>query len=308
MDEISAVRRLNVGGREYVASASTLQKVEGSMLATMFTTTMRSETLNGAYFIDRDGDMFSYVLEYLRTDTVELPDSIEVLKRLQKEADFFMLPGLQTLIRSKLQRVLIELKCYSARFRCSDKQCNCGDGRPNYEAFDDSELECLEDDILHFDSDVERPAFGPAFACVNVSVEYELAANREGSAILARPISLENALRVVRRAMAQGDGLGADSLTDVCKEVGTVIEDLIELPELSHREIYMKVGKYKVGEKYDLKGQTCHYRTAVRVELNVQCSSQNKRRRIEERPYSQDAAIESCVRKMRRLQPDVATD
>ena len=43
--------------------------------------------------------MFSYVLEFLRTDTVELPNSIEVLGRLQKEADFCMLPDPETLIQ-----------------------------------------------------------------------------------------------------------------------------------------------------------------------------------------------------------------
>ena len=37
-----------------------------------------SETLNGAYFIDRDGDLFAYVLEYLRSGAVEFPDSIEI--------------------------------------------------------------------------------------------------------------------------------------------------------------------------------------------------------------------------------------
>ena len=36
-----------------------------------------SETLNGAYFIDRDGDLVAYVLEYLRTGAVEFPDSIQ---------------------------------------------------------------------------------------------------------------------------------------------------------------------------------------------------------------------------------------
>ena len=64
--EGSQVVRLNVGGREYVTSLSTLRRIEGSMLATMFASGIPSTTTDGAYFLDRDGDLFGFVLSYLR--------------------------------------------------------------------------------------------------------------------------------------------------------------------------------------------------------------------------------------------------
>ena len=61
----------------------------------MFTSDLPPETFNGAYFIDRDGDLFAYVLEYLRTGAVELTDSIKIARRLQMEVDFFTLSNLE---------------------------------------------------------------------------------------------------------------------------------------------------------------------------------------------------------------------
>jgi len=91
---------MSLVSRKFLSRVATnvLRQVEGSLLEP-------SATLNGAHFIDRDNDLFSYVVEYLPTDTVELPDSIEVLRRLQKEPDFFMLPDTETMIHSKLQKV-----------------------------------------------------------------------------------------------------------------------------------------------------------------------------------------------------------
>ena len=72
---------LNVGGREYVTSKSTLQKVPEGMLAIMISSQAPSGMVNGAYFIDRDPDLFAYAPEQLRTGTVELPNSPGTLRR-----------------------------------------------------------------------------------------------------------------------------------------------------------------------------------------------------------------------------------
>merc|ERR550534_1049759 len=52
---------------------------------------------DGAYFIDRDGSAFRYVLNFLRDGRVGLPDSPFERTQLYQEAQFFMLDGLANL-------------------------------------------------------------------------------------------------------------------------------------------------------------------------------------------------------------------
>ena len=46
------------------------------------------------YFIDRDGVLFRYVLDYLRNGKLVLPESFRELRRLEREAEFFRMSGL----------------------------------------------------------------------------------------------------------------------------------------------------------------------------------------------------------------------
>jgi len=46
------------------------------------------------YFVDRDGVLFRYVLDYLRNGQLVLPESFGELRRLECEAKFFRLSGL----------------------------------------------------------------------------------------------------------------------------------------------------------------------------------------------------------------------
>ncbi|CAE7444843.1 Kctd8 [Symbiodinium necroappetens] len=125
--EASPVLRLNVGGKEYVTSLSTLRRVDSGMLAKMFGSNLPSATIGGAYFIDRDGDLFRFVLSYLRDGAVELPSSFQELRRLEREASFFLLPGMLQLIRSKMSEVHLEVRLFAEPFGCTAEQCNCGD-------------------------------------------------------------------------------------------------------------------------------------------------------------------------------------
>lgn len=171
----SNILRLNVGGREYVTSKSTVQQIPESMLATMFSSPVSSAMLDGAYFIDRDPDLFAYVLEHLRTGTVELPTAVDILRRLAQEADFFMLPTLQYDIRCRLSEVRLEVKLYEAPFNCTSEQCNCGDGSfAHLDAFDEDEIEAMNanclDELTH--PSVECvPHFGAPFATAHVNLQ-----------------------------------------------------------------------------------------------------------------------------------------
>ncbi|XP_040049952.2 BTB/POZ domain-containing protein KCTD6 isoform X1 [Gasterosteus aculeatus] len=86
---------LNVGGCLYTTSLSTLQRYPDSMLGAMFRgdfpTTRDSQ---GSYFIDRDGTLFRYILNFLRTSELTLPLDFTETDLLRKEADFYQIEPL----------------------------------------------------------------------------------------------------------------------------------------------------------------------------------------------------------------------
>uniref|UniRef100_A0A4W6E636 Potassium channel tetramerization domain containing 6b n=3 Tax=Percomorphaceae TaxID=1489872 RepID=A0A4W6E636_LATCA len=86
---------LNVGGHLYTTSLSTLQRYPDSMLGAMFRgdfpTTRDSQ---GNYFIDRDGTLFRYILNFLRTSELTLPVDFTETDLLRKEADFYQIEPL----------------------------------------------------------------------------------------------------------------------------------------------------------------------------------------------------------------------
>ena len=49
-------------------------------------------SLQGKYFIDRDGVLFRYILDYLRNKKLVLPENFQETKRLATEAEFYELP------------------------------------------------------------------------------------------------------------------------------------------------------------------------------------------------------------------------
>ena len=63
---------------------------------------------DGAVFIDRDGRHFHYILNYLRgsvTALEDLPLDETVLKELMKEADFYQLLGLKSILSFGIERI-----------------------------------------------------------------------------------------------------------------------------------------------------------------------------------------------------------
>ena len=94
---------LNVGGTKYTTSLSSLTKYPDSMLGAMFSgryTLPQQE--DGSFFIDRDGDTFSYILSYLRDRNIVLSIipllSKEVRLKLQYEAKFYQLQELEAIL------------------------------------------------------------------------------------------------------------------------------------------------------------------------------------------------------------------
>lgn len=87
---------LNVGGKQYVTSKSTLTKCPDCMLAVICEDRWTPEnSTENPIIIDRDGNMFRYILNYLRNESLFVfPDSLAEQKELYVEADYFALTEL----------------------------------------------------------------------------------------------------------------------------------------------------------------------------------------------------------------------
>ena len=94
VQDFPAVVNLNVGGQFYSTALSTLNRHPESMLGAMFSGRFEvSKDKSGNFFIDRDGVLFRYIINYLRTSKLCLPPSFEEFEQLKAEADFFQIPG-----------------------------------------------------------------------------------------------------------------------------------------------------------------------------------------------------------------------
>jgi len=88
--------KLNVGGKIYKTTLDTLKKDPDSMLCAMFSGRfeLKVDEDDGAYFIDRDGELFRYILNYLRNGELLCPDDKTIQKELLKEALFYQIQGI----------------------------------------------------------------------------------------------------------------------------------------------------------------------------------------------------------------------
>ncbi|XP_056396324.1 BTB/POZ domain-containing protein KCTD12-like isoform X2 [Hyla sarda] len=98
---------LNVGGQVYITRYLTLVAIRGSLLWEMFSqknVQPLARDSKGRFFLDRDGFLFRYVLDYLRDHQLVLPDHFPERRRLQREAEYFKLPELVKLLVSKVDK------------------------------------------------------------------------------------------------------------------------------------------------------------------------------------------------------------
>lgn len=76
---------LNVGGVNYTTSLDTLRSVKDGLLATLFKDDGKVDLPkdnDGRYFIDRDGVLFRFVIDYIRNRKLLLPDNFKEKDRL----------------------------------------------------------------------------------------------------------------------------------------------------------------------------------------------------------------------------------
>ena len=90
---VNEVVALNVGGKVFSTSLTTLRKHPGSVIAQMFTEPIAVHRDDmGHYFVDRNGDVFEFILDYLRDGYLYLPDDAVRVLQLKRELAFYGLP------------------------------------------------------------------------------------------------------------------------------------------------------------------------------------------------------------------------
>lgn len=98
VDAPPEVLELNVGGVTYATRRDTLLREPKSFLAEALCDPEHARDARGRLFLDRDGVLFRYVLDYLRDGALVLPESFREHKRLAREAQHYRLPGLEAIL------------------------------------------------------------------------------------------------------------------------------------------------------------------------------------------------------------------
>lgn len=93
----SQIISFNVGGYNYQTTLNTLEQVESNFLLIL----VKNVEPGKVNFIDRNGRLFEYVLDYLRDlGSWEPPSDQDLCRQLIREADFYLLPGMTAAIKS----------------------------------------------------------------------------------------------------------------------------------------------------------------------------------------------------------------
>ncbi|OBS66745.1 hypothetical protein A6R68_04717, partial [Neotoma lepida] len=94
---------LNVGGKIFTTRLSTLKQFPTSRLAGIVDgRDQEFKTVDGQIFVDRDGTLFSFILDFLRNHELLLPSDFADYQRLQREALFYELDSLADLLSQHL--------------------------------------------------------------------------------------------------------------------------------------------------------------------------------------------------------------
>ncbi|XP_031735440.1 uncharacterized protein LOC116401261 isoform X1 [Anarrhichthys ocellatus] len=116
LTKANAPVHIDVGGHMYTSSLATLTKYPESRIGRLFegTEPIVLDSLKQHYFIDRDGPMFRYILNFLRSSKLLIPDDFKEYSLLFEEASFFQLTPLQ----AELERWRTKQECGGVSLEC----------------------------------------------------------------------------------------------------------------------------------------------------------------------------------------------
>ncbi|EFP09841.1 hypothetical protein CRE_21297 [Caenorhabditis remanei] len=100
---MSSPIQLDVGGTIFKTSKSTLTRFDGFFKTMLETSVPVEQNQSGHIFIDRDPTHFQVILNFMRDGDVDLPDSEDTVKKISREANFYLLEGLMELCSRKLE-------------------------------------------------------------------------------------------------------------------------------------------------------------------------------------------------------------
>ncbi len=111
--------KLNVGGTLFHTTRETLTKTQDSFFTAMLSGRFQQLVDQEGYiFIDRDGDRFKHILNYLRTNTIHLPRHANKLYKYEdiiEEAEFYGLNELAEILRKEVRVISNQAKIEQLR-------------------------------------------------------------------------------------------------------------------------------------------------------------------------------------------------
>ena len=117
MDDQSDTVKFNVGGKQFTTTRNLINQQPNSMLSTMISDTWNKSNTDDSddkpIFIDRSGDIFHYVLEYMRYGSVFLPTSIPT-EMFTRDLEYYLLKYDVSTITDGEQRFAAQKKEHDA--------------------------------------------------------------------------------------------------------------------------------------------------------------------------------------------------
>jgi hypothetical protein len=177
---------LNVGGHRFETLVQTLRRVPGGLFDTYFSGRYAQDVcIDGSIFIDRDGELFGHVLDFMRDGVLTVaeqggPPSVNLLRRLKREFGFFsIVPRPSDLFDPLLTAA-----------RSSDKD------HPVYvkKEVQDADTEAMDEEHEHTETDDSEDSTNKASV-------------KEGSRMTAAELSRESTRLNKMRFQLEGDGM-----------------------------------------------------------------------------------------------------
>jgi hypothetical protein len=99
---MSDIIKLNIGGIRYETTLDTLERDNKSMLASMFSGKYKLKTCDDGYhFIDRNGNLFNYIIKFLRDGNINLDGlSYREINDILDEANYYNMDSLINFIEN----------------------------------------------------------------------------------------------------------------------------------------------------------------------------------------------------------------
>ncbi|CAE7587774.1 unnamed protein product, partial [Symbiodinium sp. CCMP2456] len=202
-------------------------------------------------------------------------------KQLEREADFFALPGLVHHVRARLVEKHVQVSIFVGRFMCSNEGCNCGAGQ-KVEINEVEGLSFFDAEFIHPRQE-RRPTISAPSSVLQVVLQLQPAEEPQNEAVGREgtcPVALEltegclgQATAAIRHALVCCDEIGPSSADEIASDdsspVRQALLDLALNSELTFLQWLARADEYKVGDPNDARFQFVHYEKCVKLTFEV---------------------------------------